>query len=67
MTRWGSTHDAGLRMRRHHEGWDERAEAMAAEVPLVQSMMAGEGKADWATHFRREIDPEGGLISGPKR
>ena len=67
MTRWGSTHDAGLRMRRHHEGWDERAEAMAAEVPLVQSMMAGEGKADWATHFRREIDPAGGLARASGR
>ena len=67
MTRWGSTHDAGLRMRRHHEGWDERAEAMAAEVPLVQAQMAGAGKADWATHFRREIDPAGGLISQQKR
>jgi hypothetical protein len=67
MTRWGSTHDAGLRMRRNHEGWDERAEAMAAEVPLVQALMAGEGKADWATHFRREIDPAGGLAARPKR
>ena len=67
MTRWGSTHDAGLRVRRHHEGWDERAEAMSAEVPVVQSLMAGEGKADWARHFRREIDPAGGLIDRPKR
>jgi hypothetical protein len=62
MTRWGSAHDAGLRMRRNHEGWDERAEAMAAEVPLVQARMAAEGAADWARHFRREIDPAGGLL-----
>jgi hypothetical protein len=57
MTRWGSRHDAGLRMRRGHEGWDERAAAIAAEVPLVQALMAREGRADWATHFRREIAP----------
>jgi hypothetical protein len=62
MTRWGSAHDAGLRMRRNHEGWDERAEAMAAEVPLVQARMVAEGAADWARHFRREIDPAGGLL-----
>lgn len=62
MTRWGSRHDAGLRLRRKHEGWDERAEAIAAELPKVRALMAGEGKADWAAHFRREIDPEEGLM-----
>ncbi|RNJ61392.1 MAG: hypothetical protein EDM03_16255 [Porphyrobacter sp. IPPAS B-1204] len=66
MTRWGSAHDAGLRMRRNHEGWDERAEAMAAEVPLVEARMAAEGKADWATHFAREINPDGGLTRRAK-
>lgn len=67
MTRWGSAHDAGLRMRRNHEGWDERAAAMAAEVPLVQARMAAEGTADWAAHFRREIDPDGGLLPPARR
>ena len=66
MTRWGSAHDAGLRMRRNHEGWDERAEAMAAEVPRVEARMAAEGKADWATHFAREINPDGGLTRRAK-
>jgi hypothetical protein len=61
MTRWGSRHDAGLRLRRKHDGWDERAEAIAAEVPLVRAEMARAGKADWATQFRREIDPDEGL------
>jgi hypothetical protein len=60
MTRWGSQHDAGLKLRRTHDGWDERAESMAAEVPLVLALMAREGRADWATHFRREIDPAAG-------
>ena len=67
MTRWGSAHDAGLKMRRNHEGWDERAEAMAAEVPRVQAQMASAGKADWASRFRREIDPEGGLVRSAPR
>lgn len=62
MTRWGSAHDSGLRMRRNHEGWDERADAMAAEVPLVEAQMTRKDTADWAAHFRREIDPDGGLL-----
>ena len=60
MTRWGSVHDAGLKLRSSHEGWDERAEAMAAELPAVTAWMASTGEADWATQFRREIDPAGG-------
>jgi hypothetical protein len=55
MTRWGKQYDAGLKLRRTHDGWDERAESMAAEVPLVSAAVAAEGKADWAKHFRREI------------
>lgn len=67
MTRWGSRHDSGLRYRTRHDGWDERAEAIAAEVPLVRAAMAREGRADWAAHFRREIDPDGGLRPAPRR
>lgn len=63
MTRWGSAHDAGLRLRVTHDGWDERAKAMAAELPAITALMASEGQADWARRFRREIDPE----SGPAR
>jgi hypothetical protein len=62
MTTWGSRHDAGLRLRLTHDGWDERAEAIAAELPRVRELMAQSGKADWAAHFRREIDPEEGLM-----
>lgn len=67
MTQWGRKHDAGLKLRTTHDGWDERAENMAAEVPQVRTLMAAEGKADWAAHFRREIDPAGGLLPGPAR
>lgn len=67
MTRWGSAHDAGLKLRSTHEGWDERAEAMAAELPAVRAGMSGEGKADWARQFRREIDPASGLARSASR
>jgi hypothetical protein len=61
MTSWGRKHDGGLFRARTHDGWDERAEFIAAEVPLVRELMAREGKADWSVHFRREIDPDKGL------
>lgn len=67
MTRWGSRHDAGLRLRLSHDGWDERAKGIAAEVAEVKALMAREGKADWRTHFRREIDPAGGRLPRPRR
>ena len=61
MTRWGSRHDAGILMIRDHDGWDERAEFIEGELPLVAERMAREGRADWRTHFAREIDPAKGL------
>lgn len=66
MKRWGSQHDSGVRLRRRYDGWDERAERMAAEVPLVKARITAEGRADWATHFRREINPEAGLVQAAK-
>ena len=67
MTRWGKEHDSGFKRRRTHDGWDERADMIAAEVPLVRAALATEGKADWARLFRREIDPAGGLLPRAKR
>lgn len=54
MERWGPRHDGGLFRNRNHEGWDERAAAIRAEVAKVEALMASEGKADWAKHFVRE-------------
>jgi hypothetical protein len=65
MTRWGSRHAAGFLMVRKHDGWDERAAFIAAELPIIAEVMAGEGQADWARHFRREIDPSDGLAAKP--
>lgn len=54
MARWGPRHDGGLFRNRNHEGWDERADAIRAEVAKVETQMASEGEADWARHFVRE-------------
>ncbi|MDY7096527.1 MAG: hypothetical protein SXU28_00155 [Pseudomonadota bacterium] len=62
MERWGKKHGRSFLTRSFaYEGWDERAEHIAAEAAIVEKMMANEGKADWKTHFRREINPAGGL------
>lgn len=67
MEQWGSKHDAGLLMVRKHDGWDERAAFITAELPLITALMAREGRADWTAHFGREIDPGGGLLPARKR
>ncbi len=54
MERWGPRHDGGVFRNRNHEGWDERADAIRAEVARVEAFVASEGKADWARHFTRE-------------
>lgn len=54
MERWGPRHGGGLFRKRTHEGWDERTEAIRAEVAKVKALMASDGKADWAQHFARE-------------
>jgi len=50
-----------LFIRGSHPRWRERAEAVEAELGLIRELMEREGKADWRTHFRREIDPGKGL------
>ena len=60
--RWGRKHDAGLLMVRNHDGWDERVEFVTAELPLITGLVTREGRADWRTHFRRKINPAGGLM-----
>lgn len=54
MERWGPRHGGGLFRKRTHEGWDERTEAIRAEVAKVKTAWTQEGKADWAKHFARE-------------
>jgi hypothetical protein len=61
MESWGKRHDGGLLRGRTHDGWDERAEFIAAELPAIAALMEQADKADWAQHFRREVDPDAGL------
>ncbi|MFZ9395185.1 MAG: hypothetical protein ACO25F_03875 [Erythrobacter sp.] len=55
MQRWGPRHSGGLLRKRSHDGWDERAEAITAEVALVNQARDATGAADWRSGFRREL------------
>ncbi|MHA6332312.1 M48 family metalloprotease [Qipengyuania sp. CAU 1752] len=57
MQIWGPEHSGGIFRKRTHEGWDERVEHIAAEVPLVNVRISANGHADWRTHFQREPLP----------
>lgn len=50
-----------LFIRGTHPKWRERAASAQGEIAQIKELMAREGKADWRTHFRREIDPDKGL------
>jgi hypothetical protein len=54
---WGPGHDGWIFRSRDHDGWDERADFAAAEIPQIEALTAGGGAADWAAHFRRETTP----------
>jgi hypothetical protein len=62
MQTWGPRHDGGLLRARTHDGWDERADFIAAELPRIKALMAQHGTADWSQHFARDAviasDPE---------
>lgn len=51
--RWGPDHDGGLFRSRNHSGWDERAEAIAAEIEGIKPLRGADGRADWRAHFVR--------------
>ena len=57
MKRWGPAHGGWIFRKRTHDGWDERAEFIDAEVALIEQLRDDEGRADWATHFKREVEP----------
>lgn len=61
MESWGPRYDGGLFRNRSHDGWDERAEFIAAEIPKIEALLERGGAADWSAHFRREVDPRQGL------
>lgn len=55
MKRWGPHHDGGVFRKRTHDGWDERAQAIAEEMEIVSKRMAASGSADWRNFFRRNV------------
>ena len=50
-----------LFFRGSHSNWKDRAKIAAAEVPRINALFESGDQADWATHFKREIDPQKGL------
>lgn len=57
MKRWGQQTDSGLlKLRRTHDGWDERAALIEAELPLIRAALARDGFADWSARFSRKPD-----------
>ena len=55
MRRWGPRNDGGILRDGTHEAWDERADAMEAEAVRVRAAMDGDGRADWASGFARNL------------
>lgn len=39
-----------------HARWKDRVKIVEGELPAIRALMETSGKADWATHFSREID-----------
>ncbi|WP_298335645.1 hypothetical protein [uncultured Erythrobacter sp.] len=64
--KWGPNADGGLFRNRSHDGWDERAEFVEAEIHQIEALIVQHDKADWRTHFQREIDPHQGLENGQR-
>ena len=56
MNKWGPRRDRGLFRARTHDGWDERAEFIEAEVVKVEALLERYGEADWSLYFERGID-----------
>ncbi|MFA9201437.1 MAG: hypothetical protein ACEQR8_09695, partial [Cypionkella sp.] len=53
--KWGPGNDGWIFRAPTHDGWDERAEAVEGELPLIARVRASGGAADWRAHFRREV------------
>ena len=51
LERWGPKNGGGLFRKRTHSGWDERAQAVAAEIPRVIESQNRRGSADWKADF----------------
>lgn len=54
MRGWGRRNDPGLFRLPTHDGWDERADLIDAEVVRVRAALAATGRADWSRYFSRD-------------
>ena len=57
MARWGPVHAGGIFRVRTHDGWDERAGFIAAELPRIAGSQARGGQANWLRDFARDTHP----------
>jgi hypothetical protein len=53
--KWGPGNDGWIFRAPTHDGWDERAEFAAAELPRITALRGAGAPADWRTHFQREV------------
>ena len=53
--KWGPGNDGWIFRAPTHDGWDERADYAAAELPKIAALKAAGQPADWRTHFTREV------------
>ena len=53
--KWGPGNDGWIFRAPTHDGWDERAEFAAAELPKIAALTGSGKPAEWRTHFKREV------------
>lgn len=60
MRIWGPKHGGWIFRARTHDGWDERLEFIAAELPKIEQAQSlrDDGLADWAQYFDAELKIE---------
>lgn len=49
-----------LFIRGTHDKWRDRIAVVEAEIAQIEALLESGGAADWAVHFRREINPSAG-------
>lgn len=52
MSKWGPRHGGGILRKRTHDGWDERVDAIQAELDIIRSKVDAKGFVDWRREFR---------------
>lgn len=52
--KWGPGNDGWIFRAPTHDGWDERAGFVRAELPAIAALTAKGCAADWRAHFRRD-------------